>query len=427
MKLTTADQFLKERQNPTEETDNSQLDQTVLNIISKVKQTGDKALLDMTEKFDGVRMDDISVSEAEFAEAQEAVSDEFTVAIQTARKNITAFHTNQQEQSWFINQTGGITLGQKVTPIERVGVYIPGGKAAYPSSVLMTIIPAKLAGVNEIIMTTPPDSDGKISPYVLAAAEEAGVDKVYKAGGAQAIAALAYGTETIGKVFKIVGPGNAYVARAKKWVFGDVAIDMIAGPSEICIIADETAQARFVAADLLSQAEHDEQARPLLITTCRHIAQAVKAELSRQTERLERKSVIQQSLAQNGRIILADTLHEALDVANQIAPEHLQLMIRQPFENLANITNAGAIFLGDYSPEPLGDYAAGPNHTLPTSGTAAFSSPLGIYDFVKKSSVIHYSESALHAISQDIIAIANTEGLTAHANSIQIRKDEDDA
>src|SRR5699024_4668636 len=332
--------------------------------------------------------------------------------IQTARESITAFHANQNEQSWFMNQAGGITLGQKVTPIERVGVYIPGGKASYPSSVLMNVIPAKLAGVKEIVMTTPPDSDGRISPYVLSAAKEAGVDTVYKAGGAQAIAALAYGTETIGNVFKIVGPGNAYVARAKKWVFGDVAIDMIAGPSEICIIADETAQPRFVAADLLSQAEHDEQARPLLIATNRQIAEAVKAELSRQTERLERKAVIQQSLAQNGRIILAETLSEAFDIANRIAPEHLQLMIAQPFENLSNITNAGAIFLGAYSPEPLGDYAAGPNHTLPTSGTAVFSSPLGVYDFVKKSSIIHYSNAALNKISTDIISIANAEGLT---------------
>ncbi|WP_010529318.1 histidinol dehydrogenase [Lentibacillus jeotgali] len=427
MKVTTGGEFLQELRNPTEQTDNSKLDASVLDIISRVKQTGDNALLELTEKFDGVRLDAISVTKAEFAEAQEAVSKEFKAAIQTARKNITAFHANQQEQSWFMNQSNGITLGQKVTPIERVGVYIPGGKAAYPSSVLMNVIPAKLAGVKEIVMTTPPDSDGKISPYVLAAAKEAGVDEVYKVGGAQAIAALAYGTETIKRVFKIVGPGNAYVARAKKWVFGDVAIDMIAGPSEICIIADETAQPRFVAADLLSQAEHDEQARPLLITTSGQIAETVKNELSRQAERLERKAVIQQSLAQNGHIILTKTLDEAFGVANQIAPEHLQLMIAQPFENLGNITNAGAIFLGDYSPEPLGDYAAGPNHTLPTSGTAAFSSPLGVYDFVKRSSIIQYSNAALNGISKDIRTIADAEGLTAHANSIQIRKGDNDA
>src|SRR5699024_6691466 len=377
MKLIKARDFLQNLQSQTEQTDNSQLDASVLDIISEVKKAGDKALLDLTEKFDGVRLGTMAVSEAEFLEAEKRVSDEFKRAIRKARENITAFHSNQKEQSWFMNQTGGLTLGQKVTPIERIGVYIPGGKASYPSSVLMNVIPAQLAGVKEIVITTPPNADGKISPYVLTAAKEAGVQAIYKVGGAQAIAALAYGTETIDRVFKIVGPGNAYVARAKKWVFGDVDIDMIAGPSEICIIADETAQPRYVAADLLSQAEHDEQARPLLITTSGHVADSVKEELTRQTEQLERKVIAGQSLAQNGRIIMVETLTEAFDVANRIAPEHLQLMIRQPFENFSKVTNAGAIFLGDDSPEPLGDYVAGPNHTLPTSGTAAFSSPLG--------------------------------------------------
>jgi len=427
MKLIKARDFLQNLQSQTEQTDNSQLDASVLDIISEVKKAGDKALLDLTEKFDGVRLGTMAVSEAEFLEAEKRVSDEFKRAIRKARENITAFHSNQKEQSWFMNQTGGITLGQKVTPIERIGVYIPGGKASYPSSVLMNVIPAQLAGVKEIVITTPPNADGKISPYVLTAAKEAGVQAIYKVGGAQAIAALAYGTETIDRVFKIVGPGNAYVARAKKWVFGDVDIDMIAGPSEICIIADETAQPRYVAADLLSQAEHDEQARPLLITTSGHVADSVKEELTRQTEQLERKVIAGQSLAQNGRIIMVETLTEAFDVANRIAPEHLQLMIRQPFENFSKVTNAGAIFLGDDSPEPLGDYVAGPNHTLPTSGTAAFSSPLGVYDFVKKSSVIHYPKAALNQVYAEIISLANAEGLTAHAKSIQIRKDEGDA
>ncbi|SFB05096.1 histidinol dehydrogenase [Lentibacillus halodurans] len=426
MKRLTVQQFLQEKQN-TEQTDSRSLDESVLNIISGVKKEGDSALVHFTEKFDGIRLNQIAVSENEFLEAEKAVGSQFNAALQKARQNITAFHAGQKEQSWFINQMGGITLGQKVTPIERVGVYIPGGKASYPSSVMMNVIPAQLAGVKEIVLTTPPQPDGKISPYVLAAAKEAGVDKVYKVGGAQAIAALAYGTETISRVFKIVGPGNAYVARAKKWVYGDVAIDMIAGPSEICIIADETAEPYFVAADLLSQAEHDEQARPLLITTSRHIAETVQNDISNQIDQLERKTIARQSLEQNGRIILADTLPEAFDTANTIAPEHLQLMIRDPFENLPNITNAGAIFLGNYSPEPLGDYLAGPNHTLPTGGTATFSSPLGVYDFVKKSSVIHYPNDALNHVSEDIISLANAEGLTAHANSIQIRKDEDDA
>lgn len=427
MKVITAKEFLQEERNQVETADVSQLDAVVGDIISEVRCSGDEALYSLTEQLDGVRLDEMIVSEAEFLAAEAAVNDEFKIAIQKARENITTFHANQTEQSWFMNEEGGITLGQKVTPIERVGVYIPGGKASYPSSVLMNVIPAKLAGVKEIVLTTPPQPDGKVSPYVLAAAKEAGVDTVYKIGGAQAIAALAYGTETIRKVFKIVGPGNAYVARAKKWVFGDVAIDMLAGPSEICIIADETARPRFVAADLLSQAEHDEAARPLLITTDRQIAEAVQDEMSRQTEQLKRKTIIQESMKLNGRIILTESLSEAFDTANSIAPEHLQLMIREPFENLAKVTNAGAIFLGDYSPEPLGDYLAGPNHTLPTSGTAVFSSPLGVYDFVKKSSVIHYSATALDRVSRDIGSLARAEGLSAHANAIQIRKDEGDA
>ncbi|SFE15108.1 histidinol dehydrogenase [Lentibacillus persicus] len=426
MKLLTAEQFFQQKQNLTDQTNYRNVDSAVLDIIADVQKSGDNALVKLTEKFDGVLLDELAVSEEEFLEAEKSVSEEFKQAIRTAKENILTFHANQTEQSWFINQPGGITLGQKVTPMERVGVYIPGGKASYPSTVLMNVIPAQLAGVKEITITTPPNSDGKVSPYVLAAAKEAGVDTVYKVGGAQAVAALAYGTETIKKVFKIVGPGNAYVARAKKWVFGDVAIDMIAGPSEICIVADETAPPNFVAADLLSQAEHDEDARPILITTSNEVAEAVQAAAYEQAEQRERKDIIQKSLSTNGRIVLADTLAEAIATANDIAPEHLQLMINEPFENLATITNAGAIFIGNYSPEALGDYAAGPNHTLPTSGTAAFSSPLGVYDFVKKSSVIHYPHQALASISKDITTLADAEGLSAHSYSIHIRKDEED-
>ena len=309
-----------------------------------------------------------------------------------------------------------------MTPLDSVGIYVPGGKAAYPSTVLMNAIPAKIAGVGRIAMVTPPQADGKVNPHVLVAAQEAGVDIVYKIGGAQAIAALAYGTETVKKVVKITGPGNAFVARAKKWVFGDVAIDMIAGPSEICVVADDSAVPEFVAADLLSQAEHDERATAVCVTTSKTFAEALQKEVVKQTEQADRKGIIEVSIADNGRIILVDSLEEAYDFVNKLAPEHLQLMVENPMEQLPFIHNAGAIFLGNYSPEALGDYMAGPNHTLPTSGTSAFSSPLGVYDFMKKSSIIHYTEQALQDVSEDIITIANAEGLTAHANSIQVRK-----
>ncbi|RYG74285.1 histidinol dehydrogenase [Lentibacillus lipolyticus] len=427
LKKFTAKQFRQTYTTSSSQTQDSRLDETVLTIISDVRNNGDSALFRLTEELDGVRLSNLQVTEDEFQEAEMAISPQFKTALQTARENIEAFHAEQKEQSWFMNPGSGITLGQKVTPIERAGIYIPGGKAAYPSSVLMNVIPAKLAGVSEITITTPPDENGNISPYVLAAAMEAGADYVYKIGGAQAIAALAYGTETMKNVHKITGPGNAYVARAKKWVYGDVAIDMIAGPSEICIVADDTANAAFAAADLLSQAEHDEQARPLLVTTSDAMADAIQKEISSQTDKLERKAIIRQSLEQNGRIIVAETLAEALDTANFIAPEHLQLMIEKPFESLPSITNAGAIFLGNYSPEPLGDYVAGPNHTLPTSGTAAFSSPLGVYDFVKKSSIIHYDQDALSKVSHAVSTLAEAEGLTAHANSMKIRKGENNA
>lgn len=315
-------------------------------------------------------------------------------------------------------------LGQKVTPIDSVGIYVPGGKAAYPSTVLMNALPAKIAGVGRISMVTPPQRDGKINPHVLVAAKEAGVDRIYKVGGAQAIAALAYGTETIEKVVKITGPGNAYVARAKKWVFGDVAIDMIAGPSEICVVADAETNAVYAAADLLSQAEHDERAAAVCVTTSEEFATELSEEIKRQLDALDRKEIAAQSIEQFGRIILVDSLQEAFDLVNRLAPEHLELMIDNPMEHLGSIRNAGAIFLGQHSPEALGDYMAGPNHTLPTSGTAAFSSPLGVYDFMKKSSVIYYSGDALAEVADDVIELADSEGLTGHANSIKVRKAE---
>ncbi|NYF25333.1 histidinol dehydrogenase [Sporosarcina sp. JAI121] len=404
-----------------------ELDRTVLEIIGTVRENGDQALKSYTEKFDGVLLEELTVSSEEFVEAQTLISAEFLGALRRAKEKITAFHEVQKEQSWFINQEKGIVLGQKVTPLESVGIYVPGGKAAYPSTVLMNSIPAKIAGVERIAMVTPPQQDGKVNPHVLIAAQEAGVDVVYKIGGAQAIAALAYGTETVEKVAKITGPGNAFVARAKKWVFGDVAIDMIAGPSEICVVADDSAIPAFVAADLLSQAEHDERATAICVTTSRTFAEALQKEVANQIERADRQSIIVASITDNGRIILVDSLDEAFDFVNKLAPEHLQLMVENPMEQLPFIHNAGAIFLGNYSPEALGDYMAGPNHTLPTSGTSAFSSPLGVYDFMKKSSIIQYTEAALQDVSDDIIAIANAEGLTAHANSIQVRKADQNA
>ena len=427
MQIITANQLKKEKQTAVSLKNDVSIDQAVLEIITDVQQNGDAALVKYTEKFDDVKLDQFLVTEAEFEEAEKLVSNEFLTAIHQAKDNITQFHQAQKEQSWFMNKDNNVMLGQKVTAINKVGVYVPGGKAAYPSTVLMNVIPAKIAGVDSISIVTPPQPDGKVNPNVLAACRIAGADRVYKIGGAQAIAALAFGTETIEKVAKIVGPGNAYVASAKKLVYGDVAIDMIAGPSEICVVADETANASFVAADLLSQAEHDEQAISICITTSNTLAEAVLEEIHKQTKQLERKDIIQASLKQNGRIIIADHLAEALEIVNELAPEHLQLMIENPLEQVNQIENAGAIFLGNHSPEPLGDYYAGPNHTLPTSGTAKFSSPLGVYDFMKKSSIIHYSKEALIEAAEHIITLANTEGLTAHANAIRMRKDDTDA
>lgn len=425
MRILTGEDFLNEKQERSRSDQSSaNIDATVLEIIKEVRANGDASVKKYTEKFDGVKLDTVIVSEDEFKEAREIVSEEFVTALRKAHEKIKAFHENQVEKSWFITPEKGVLLGQKVTPLQSVGLYVPGGTAAYPSSVLMNAIPAKIAGVPKIAITTPPQIDGKVNPYVLVAAEESGVHLVYKIGGAQSIAALAYGTESVEKVVKIVGPGNAYVACAKKWVFGDVAIDMIAGPSEISIIADETANPRFVAADLLSQAEHDERAVAICITTSQKMAEQVQAEVIEQTKSLERRIMIEKSLSEFGRIIVVDTVGEAINLVNDIAPEHLQLMIENPFEHMAHIQNAGAIFLGNYSPEALGDYMAGPNHTLPTSGTATFSSPLGVYDFIKRSSIIQYSKSALKDVSDDIMTIANAERLTAHAEAINKRKDE---
>ncbi|PIC86621.1 histidinol dehydrogenase [Sporosarcina sp. P20a] len=423
MKIIRGAEFIEEllRRNDSNQTD-LEFDRNVLSIIDKVRSEGDSAVLDFTERFDGVKLDSLIVTEEEINEAEQAVPADFYRALCAAKERITTYHEAQKEQSWFLNPNEGIMLGQKVTPIDSVGLYVPGGKAAYPSTVLMNALPAKIAGVGRISMVTPPQRDGKINPHVLVAAKEAGVDRIYKVGGAQAIAALAYGTETIEKVVKITGPGNAYVARAKKWVFGDVAIDMIAGPSEICVVADAHTNPIYAAADLLSQAEHDERAAAVCVTTCETFASELSKEIARQLAELDRKEIATQSIEQFGRIIIVDSLKEAFDIVNRLAPEHLELMIDQPMEHLAAIRNAGAIFLGQHSPEALGDYMAGPNHTLPTSGTAAFSSPLGVYDFMKKSSIIYYSENALAEVAEDVITLADAEQLTGHANSIKVRK-----
>lgn len=425
MKIMTAEQFKLEKKDDTNDIlYDKKLNDQVVEIIQQVKEQGDTALYHLTEKFDNVKLDQLTVSQAELDEANELVDEQFISDLRQAKENIAAFHQLQKEETWLTQPRQGITLGQKVTPIDRVGIYVPGGKAAYPSTVLMNVIPAVIAGVEKIVITTPPGTDGKVNPYVLVAAKESGVDTIYKIGGAQAIAALAYGTETIERVDKIVGPGNAFVALAKKWVFGDVAIDMIAGPSEICVVADETAPVPYVAADLLSQAEHDELASSICVTTSKTLAEELQIEMKRQTEKLERKAIAEASLKRNGKIIYARNLEEALEVVNLIAPEHLQLMIDSPAEHIDKVKHAGAIFLGNYSPEPLGDYFAGPNHTLPTSGTARFASPLGVYDFMKKSSIIRYAKEPLQQAADSIIHIANVEGLTAHAYSIQIRKED---
>ncbi len=396
---------------------------TVGEIVSTVREKGDEAVFDYTLKFDKtvITKENIEITKEEIDEAYSSVSQELVSVIKRAASNIQEYHMKQKQYSWFDSKPDGTILGQKVTPLSSVGVYVPGGKAAYPSSVLMNVIPAKCAGVDEIIMVTPPGKDGKVNPGTLVAATIAGVDKIYKVGGAQAIAALAFGTESIPKVDKIVGPGNIFVALAKKAVFGFVSIDSIAGPSEILVLADETANPRYIAADLLSQAEHDELASAILVTTSRELADNVSKEVDKFTANLSRKEIIEKSLENYGYILVAETMEEAIDAANDIASEHLEIVTKNPFDTMTKIKNAGAIFLGEYSSEPLGDYFAGPNHVLPTNGTAKFFSPLGVDDFIKKSSIISYSREALEPISSDIIKFAESERLTAHANSIKVR------
>lgn len=394
-------------------------------ILDAVRKDGDSAVFSYTERFDKVKLtkSTVRVTKDEIKEAYEKVDPSLIEIMKKSKDNIISFHEKQRQRSWFEAEDGKI-LGQKITPLNRVGVYVPGGKAVYPSSVLMNVLPAKVAGVSEIIMTTPCGADGKGYPVTLVAADLAGVDVIYKIGGAQAIGALAYGTESVPKVDKIVGPGNIYVALAKKAVYGHVSIDSIAGPSEIMILADETANPRFVAADLLSQAEHDELASAILVTTSRRLAEEVSRQADAFVETLSRKEILQKSLDNYGYILVADSMEEAIDAVNEIASEHLELMTKNPFETMTKIKNAGAIFIGEYSSEPLGDYFAGPNHVLPTNGTAKFFSPLSVDDFIKKSSIISYSREALEAVHKDIEAFAKAEGLTAHANSISVRFEE---
>ena len=405
-----------------------QYEASVKEILDKVKEEKDAAVFAYTAKFDGAELtaDTIEVTEAEIEEAYAQVDDTLLAVIRKAKDNIESYHAKQRQNSWFDSKPDGTILGQKITPLHRVGVYVPGGKAVYPSSVLMNVMPAKVAGVDEIIMVTPPGKNGKVSPNTLVAAKEAGVDKIYKVGGAQAIAALAYGTESIPKVDKIVGPGNIYVALAKKAVYGHVSIDSIAGPSEILVVADETANPRYVAADLLSQAEHDELASAILVTTSEKLAHEVSDQVDGFLKELSRAEIISKSLDNYGYILLADTMEDVIDVANEIASEHLEIQTKNPFEVMTKIRNAGAIFIGEYASEPLGDYFAGPNHILPTNGTAKFFSPLSVDDFIKISSIISYSREALQKVHKDIESFAKAEQLTAHANSIHVRFEEED-
>ena len=398
----------------------------VNDIIDNVRGNGDAAIFDYTKRFDGANINasNIKVTKEEIEEAYTLVDPELIDVIRKALVNIREYHEKQRQYSWFDSKPNGTMLGQKVTPLASTGVYVPGGKAVYPSSVLMNVIPAKVAGVEKIVMVTPPGKDGKVNPNTLVAANEAGADEIYKVGGAQAIAALAFGTESIPKVDKIVGPGNIYVALAKKAVYGYVSIDSIAGPSEILVLADETANPRYVAADLLSQAEHDELASAILVTTSKELAEAVSVEVDKIIAELSRKEIMTKSIENYGYILVAESIQDAIDAANDIASEHLEIMTKNPFEVMTKIKNAGAIFIGEYSSEPLGDYFAGPNHILPTNGTAKFFGPLSVDDFVKKSSIIYYSREALEPIHNDIIKFATSEQLTAHANSIKVRFEE---
>ncbi len=393
-------------------------------ILTDVKTRGDEALLEYTERFDGAKLETLEVSAREIREAFEKTDPEFLTVLRTARANIENYHRNQIRTGFIENGRPGVVTGQKVLPLERVGIYVPGGTAAYPSTVLMNTVPAKLAGVSEIVIVTPPGKDGKVNPAVLAAANVAGVDRIFKVGGAQAVAALAFGTESIPKVDKIVGPGNAFVAEAKKQVFGQVNIDMIAGPSEILIVADKTMNAKYLAADLLSQAEHDKMASAVLVTDDLPLAKAVQEALEEQIPLLARSEIARASIDDNGKIIVAKSISEAIGVANEIAPEHLELALEKPFDWLDCVKNAGSVFLGQNCPEALGDYYAGPNHTLPTGGTARFSSPLSVDDFVKKMQYTYYSREALLAAAPDVARFANEEGLTGHAKSVLIRTEE---
>ena len=393
----------------------------VADIIYNVRKNGDKALFEYCEKFDKAKLTSLEVSEEEIAEAFESVEPRFIEILKSAAANIRAFHEKQVRNSFIINDKDGVVIGQKVMPVEKAGLYVPGGTAAYPSTVLMDSIPAKIAGCGEICITTPPNAEGKVNPVILAAAKIAGVDRIFKVGGAQAIAALAYGTETIPKVDKIVGPGNAFVAEAKKQVYGMVSIDMIAGPSEILVVADGKSDASFVAADLLSQAEHDKMASAVLVTDSMEFAEKVSLEIERQLALLPREGIARVSIDNNGKIIVSDDLMRAIDIANEIAPEHLELCVDNPFDYLDKIKHAGSIFMGRYCPEALGDYFAGPNHTLPTTGTARFSSPLSVDDFVKKTQYTYYTKEALSRVADDVAFFAEKEGLSAHARSATIR------
>ena len=402
------------------------LEKSVSAILAQVKEGGDEAIRALTKKFDGVDLTDFQVSESEIEEAVKAVGPEFLAILKEAKENIEAFHREQVRKSWSKTFRDGVELGERFLPIQRVGVYVPGGRAAYPSTVLMDTVPAMVAGCPSVAMATPPGKDGKVNPNILAAAYVAGVKEIYKVGGAQAIAAMAFGTESIPKVDKIVGPGNIYVALAKKAVFGYVSIDSIAGPSEILVLADETANPRYVAADLLSQAEHDEMASAILITTSQKLADEVSKEVDGFVAELSRKEIIQKSLDNYGYILVADTMDEAIATVNEIASEHMEIVTKDPFHVMTKIRNAGAIFIGEYSSEPLGDYFAGPNHVLPTNGTAKFFSALSVDDFIKKSSIISYSREALQKVHKDIEQFAECEKLTAHANSIRVRFEDEE-
>ncbi|AMD94173.1 histidinol dehydrogenase [Leptotrichia sp. oral taxon 847] len=397
------------------------VNETVENILKDVKKRGDKALFEYTKKFDKVDLKTLEVSEKEIQKAFDTIDKELLEVIKYSHDNIKLFHERQVRNNLIVKKENGISLGQIINPIEKVGLYVPGGTAAYPSTVLMNAVPAKIAGCKEIIMVTPPTSDGTILPSLLVAAKIAGVDRIFKVGGAQSIAALSYGTESIPKVYKIVGPGNIYVAMAKKMVYGEVSIDMIAGPSEVLIIADDSANPVHVAADLLSQAEHDKLAASILVTTSKELAKNVAEQLEIQLKELEREEIARTSIENQGRIIITETIDEAIKISNEIAPEHLELAVSNPFELLTRVKNAGSIFMGHNTPEPLGDYLAGPNHTLPTSGTAKFSSPLSVDDFIKKSSFIYYSKEGLEEVKDKVIKFAESEGLTAHARSVSKR------